>query len=164
MLDEQLGGGREREVVGANEQPAPPVPVVKPVRTREGEQRRIRRKAGLDALEPGQRRAAIGIQVHEHVALRKLPARVTRDDQPLAGLVHDPHVRNLERHGARLIGAGVVYHQDFVGQPRLRQEGMQTSGEIPCFVMSADNDADPHPSTVARDALSHVEGQRHRCA
>ena len=60
---------------------------------------------------------------------RRAAAGLARDHQALARLVHHAHVRNLLRHGARLIGAGIVDDQDFVGHARLREEGMEAGGE-----------------------------------
>jgi len=47
------------------------------------------------------------------VASRRPPC-FPRDDQAFTRLVHHAHVRNLLRHGARLIGARIVDYQDFV--------------------------------------------------
>ena len=61
VLDEQLRRRRQREVVGANEQPSPPVPVVEAVRSRQRNQIGVALEAPLDraratSAAPGSRR------------------------------------------------------------------------------------------------------------
>ena len=116
----------------------------------------------IDPLEPGQRRPAVGIQIHQDVARGRQPPGFARDDQAFARLVDDTDVRNLLRHGARLIGARIVDDEDLIRRPRLGQQGMQTSGEICRFIMGADNDAHSIPSTalgITRHAcVAHCRG------
>jgi hypothetical protein len=58
-------------------------------------------------------------------------------------------VRNLLRHGARLIGAGIVDDHDFVGHARLREQGMKAGGKKTGFGMGADE-------TLSRNAVRGV--------
>src|SRR6185503_4868055 len=58
---EKMRRRRNRQVVGANERTAPPVPVVETVRSGHADQTLVRREALLDALEPPDRRAAVRV-------------------------------------------------------------------------------------------------------
>ena len=81
---------------------------------------------------------------------RRAP-RFARDHEAFARLVHHADVRNLRRHGARLIGARIVDDEDFVRHPRLGEQGMETGRKIARFVMRADNDADLQTASSLRD-------------
>jgi hypothetical protein len=73
----------------------------------------------LDALEPLERHAAVRVHVRQDVARRLAPGRFARHDEPFDGLFHHAHARYGARHGARLIGAGIVDDEDFIGRARL---------------------------------------------
>ena len=110
---------------------------------------RIRDEPSLDALEPCQRSAAVGIQIDEDVAGGREAACLACDHEAFARLVDHAHLWNRVRHGARRIGTRVVDDKDFVGNAGLGEKGVQAGGQVLRFVMGADNDADL---------------QRHRCA
>ena len=98
--------------------PPDDVPVVETVRT--GDRcRRIRAGEFLrDEPEPFARRAAIGIDVDEHVAGRDAASGLAGDDQPLPRLVHHPYTGD-GRNRRCAIGAGIVDDDDFVWRERL---------------------------------------------
>jgi hypothetical protein len=107
----------------------------------------------LDQLEPPERGTAVRVQIHEQIPRRRATAGFTRHHESLPGLVHHAYVRDLLRHGARLIGAGIVDDQDFVGDSGLGEEGMEAGSHELCLVMGADDDADPqrHVHAVRAD-------------
>ena len=76
---------RNRHVVGANERTAPPVPVVEPVRAGHADQTLVRREALLNALEPPDRRAAVGVHEREDVAAGLAAARSRATTSPFLG-------------------------------------------------------------------------------
>jgi hypothetical protein len=150
VLDQQLRGRSEREIVGADQRPPRPVPIVVPVGTRQRDERGITIESPFDALQPRQRCAAVRIEIDQKVARRVTAPRLARDHQAFARLVHHTHVRDLRRHEGRLIGARIVDDQKFVGDPGLGENGMKAGRKIARFIMRADNDADCHPLDSAR--------------
>ena len=65
--------------------------------------------------------------------------RLARHDQTLGRFVHHADAGYGARHGARVIGARVVDDDDFVGRPRLGQQGIETGRKESGFVVGADD-------------------------
>jgi hypothetical protein len=78
-----------------------------------------------------------------------MASRFASDHQALARLTQHTDMRDLPRHGGRLIGAGIVHNQEFVGSACLSEEGMKTCRKIASLIMGADDNA---------------QFQRHACA
>ena len=75
VLDQQVRGRPDREVVGADQRPPEPVPVVEAVAARQRQQRRAAGEMALDPLDPVQRRAAVGVEVTGAARPRSTAAR-----------------------------------------------------------------------------------------
>ena len=89
------------------------VPIIEAVRTGYG-YRRIRAGEFLcNESEPLARRATVGIDVNEYVAGRDPASVLTRDDEPLPRLVHDPYTGD-GRSRRCAVGARIVDDDDFV--------------------------------------------------
>ena len=71
-----------------------------------------------DELEPVTRRAAVGVDVDEHVASGDAASCLARDDQSLPRFVHHPYTGD-GRNRRCAIGAGIVDDDDFVWQEGL---------------------------------------------
>ena len=94
---------RDDAVVGANEDAADEIPVVKPVRPRHGDDRRMTLESPLDALQPLQRRAAVGIDIRQHVAGRMPAPGFAGNDQPFHRFVDDANAGYRGRNGACVV-------------------------------------------------------------
>ncbi len=79
MLDEELRGGGQRDVVCANQHPPPPVPVVIAIGSGQRDQPGVALESPFDPLDPRQRRAAVRIEIDQDVARRAAASRLTRD-------------------------------------------------------------------------------------
>ena len=71
-----------------------------------------------DELEPVTRRAAVGVDVDEHVAGGHAASGLARDHQSLPRFVHHPYTGD-GRNRRCAIGAGIVDDDDFVWRERL---------------------------------------------
>src|SRR5579871_853766 len=142
-VHDQMRRRRDEPVVQPDERPAGAIPVVEAVRT--GDRDHVARlELPLDELHPPQRRSAVRVDVRQDVASRGAPRRLARDDEPLARLADDGHAWHAAGNVARRVEAGVVDDDDFVGRPRLRQQGMQTGRKVSGFVVCADDRGDRH--------------------
>ena len=136
---ERMGGGRDDEVVGADERAAAPVPVVEAIRSGDRQRRPRAGELRFDPFEPRDRRAAVGVHVGDDVGARRKPRRFARDDQPFRRFLEHANPRNRARHLARRVGAGVVDDQDLVGRPRLRAQRIEATRQETAFVIRADD-------------------------
>jgi hypothetical protein len=69
-------------------------------------------------LKPFTRRAAVGVNVHEHVAGRDAASGFACNHQSLPRFVHHPYTGD-GRNRRCAIGAGIVDDDDFVWRERL---------------------------------------------
>ena len=88
------------------------------------------------------RRPAVRIDVDQQIAPRLVSCALASNHQTLAGLVHNPHLRNGASDLGGPVPARVVDHDDLVGQAALRQERVQARRDEPFLVMGTDDDAD----------------------
>ena len=142
VLHEHLGAWAKRQIVGTQQRFPPPVPVVEPVIPRESEERQAPRETLQDALEPENRRTAVGVQVDEQVSTRFPPPALTRFDETFRGLIDHTHSWYAASDVAGAIGAGVVDYENLIGEARLRQKRMEAGRHERFLVVGADDDSD----------------------
>ncbi len=144
VVDERMRRRRHERVVGANQRPARPVPVVEPIRAGDTDQPFARSEPPLDMLEPLKRHAAVGVHVREDVTGRKPPRRFPRDDEAFSRLFDDANARNRPRSSPGAVGAGVVDDDDFVRGSGLGEKRKETGRQQVGFVVGADDRGDRH--------------------
>jgi hypothetical protein len=93
-LQREVHGRCDEAVVGPHEPAANEVPVVEPVGAGHRGEAGIPDEPSVDALEPLQGGAAVGVEIDEQVAAGRSPACRPGTDEALRGLVHHDDARD----------------------------------------------------------------------
>ncbi len=141
---------RDRPVVGTNQQSSPQVPIVKAVRSSDSDDVGVPLENPLDAFEPRQRRAAIRIEIDEHIPACGFPPGLTSASQPLPCFIHDRNALDPHTHCTRRIRACVVDDNDLVRETGLGEHGVEARRKVALFVIGADNHAHCHRHRAPR--------------
>lgn len=141
-MHKRVRRGRDDDVVGANQRPTAPVPVVETIGSGHTHESIARGEPRFHALEPLQRDPAVGVDVGKDVARRGAPRGLACDDEAFPRLVDYDDTVDRARHGAGSVRACVVDDEDFVWRSGLGEKRKETGRQQAGFVIGANDHGD----------------------